>query len=232
MGKKKQSKTDSESYSAEMAEQSAVEGAAEELEESFGTPNDSESEYAEIIEDVPVNSIEDELNEKIVSLESELADAHDLYLRQRAETENIRKQNLIEVDKARKYSIRDFAKSLVDVAEVLDKACEVGKQSDSTATIESIQEGVELTRKKLLDAFSKAQINRIDPELGSAFDHNLHEAISVVPTDEMPPNHIFDVFRPGYSIHDQLIRGAMVVVSASLVEPAEPATKNEDENPS
>ena len=56
-------------------------------------------------------------------------------------------------------------------------------------------------------------IEKIDPQEGEMFDHNLHEAISRVPS-ELDVGAIVKVIRCGYSLHGRLLRPAMVVVSA------------------
>jgi molecular chaperone GrpE len=50
-------------------------------------------------------------------------------------------------------------------------------------------------------------------EAGEPFDPQLHEAISTTPADELPPNTIVEVIKPGYGTAIDLIRPASVVVS-------------------
>ena len=167
-------------------------------------------------------SLDDVLRAEIEHLNKELTEANESHLRAAAEIQNVRKRHQVELDKARKYAIDNFAKSLLEVMESLDHACEIDDDSD----IGAMREGVELTRKQLLSVFEKASIRKIVPNRGDAFDVNEQQAMTLVPTDEFPPNHVVDVFRPGYMIHDRLLRPAMVIVSAELPEP-EGAQKTE-----
>ena len=157
-------------------------------------------------------NIETVLRAEIEHLNKELTEATESYLRLAAELDNLRKRNATELEKARKFAIDSFAKSLLEVMESLDKACEIDQVEDATA----ILDGVELTRKQLLSVFERASIRKIVPNPGDPFDVSEQEAMTLVPTDDMRPNHIFEVFRPGYMIHDRLLRAAMVIVSAAV----------------
>lgn len=177
------------------------------------------------------SSLEDVLRAEIEHLNNELTEAVESHLRVAAEIQNVRKRHQVELDKSRKYAIDNFAKSLLEVMESLDQACAIDDDSD----IGAMREGVELTRKQLLSVFEKASIRKIVPDRGDAFDVNEQQAMTLVPTDEFPPNHVVEVFRPGYMIHDRLLRPAMVIVSAELPEPdrsqeAESADSEASEN--
>ena len=67
--------------------------------------------------------------------------------------------------------------------------------------------------------------------IGEAFDPNLHEALTQVPSADHDPMTVMQVVEPGYQIHDRVIRPAKVIVSCAPPEPAaadEPAAENED----
>ncbi len=179
-----------------------------------GTSTDSDGEVDSTAEQE--SSLEDVLRAEIEHLNKELTEANEFHLRAAAEIQNVRKRHQVELDKSRKYAIDNFAKSLLEVMESLDQACEIDDDSD----IGAMREGVELTRKQLLSVFEKASIRKIVPNRGDAFNVNEQQAMTLVPTDEFPPNHVVEVFRPGYMIHDRLLRPAMVIVSAELPEPA------------
>src|SRR5512139_4268407 len=78
---------------------------------------------------------------------------YDLYLRAKADGENIRRRGQEEVAKAHKFAIESFAESLVPVIDSLEKALEA-----TNATPEAMREGVELTLKQLKAAFEKSNL--------------------------------------------------------------------------
>ena len=61
--------------------------------------------------------------------------------------------------------------------------------------------------------FEKTGMKCINPEVGSTFDHNKHEAISRIESD-IEIGSIVKVIRVGYEIYGRLLRPAMVVVSS------------------
>jgi molecular chaperone GrpE len=131
----------------------------------------------------------------------------DLYLRSRAEIENVRRRAQDDVSKAHKFAIESFAEALVPVADSLEKALQ-----DATASPETLREGVEITRRQLLSAFERGRLKEINP-LGEKFDPHRHQAISAVPGDgSVPPNHVLAVLQKGWMIADRVLRPALVTV--------------------
>jgi molecular chaperone GrpE len=50
---------------------------------------------------------------------------------------------------------------------------------------------------------------------GEPFDPQMHEAITMVPSETVEPNSVIDVLQKGYSLNGRLVRAAMVVVAKS-----------------
>jgi molecular chaperone GrpE len=96
----------------------------------------------------------------------------------------------------------------VPVKESLEKALEV-----DAASTASLKEGVDMTLKQLTAAFQRNKLTEINPRQGEKLDPNLHQAISMVPTDQ-EANTIVNVLQKGYMIADRLLRPALVTVSA------------------
>ena len=66
----------------------------------------------------------------------------------------------------------------------------------------------------LAAAFERHKLAAIDP-IGEKFDPNRHQAISMVPTGDVPPNHVVGVLQKGYLINDRVLRPALVTVRAA-----------------
>ena len=155
----------------------------------------------------------DEDAEKKVSELSELVDQEkDRNLRLQAEIENIRKRSINDVSNARKFAIESFATNLLSVADSLETALNTEDQ-----TFEQLKAGVELTLKQLKQAFERADIEVVQPEIGEKFDPNWHQAVSTKPLDEiqeeLSSGVIFEVLQKGYKISGRVIRPAVVVVT-------------------
>ncbi|MGL4666736.1 MAG: nucleotide exchange factor GrpE [Saezia sp.] len=132
------------------------------------------------------------------------------FLRAKAETENNRKRALEEEAKARKFAVEGFAKGLLPVKDSLEAALNTENQ-----TVEVIREGVETTLKQLAGTFTDYKVLEVAPQPGDKLDPNMHQAIAVVPTNEQAPNTIKEVLQKGYSIHDRVLRPAMVIVASA-----------------
>jgi len=130
------------------------------------------------------------------------------YLRLAAEMENLRKRTVRDVENARKYGIERFAAEILAVIDSL----ELGLQAAPTASLESLLEGQTATYKLLLGAAEKYGVEVIDPE-GEPFDPQVHEAMTMQPSDTAEPGSILAVIQKGYQLNDRLLRPARVVVA-------------------
>lgn len=147
------------------------------------------------------------LSAQVESLQQELNASKDQMLRAAAEAQNVRRRAEADVEKAHKFALEKFAKELLPVADSLEKATEALGEVE-----ESQKEGVEMTLKLFKDVLGKFNIEQLDPQ-GSTFDPQYHEAMSMVPNPELPPNSVMDVLQKGYTLNGRLLRPAMVVVT-------------------
>lgn len=135
---------------------------------------------------------------------------YDMYLRAKAETDNIRRRSADEVTKAHKFAVESFAESLVPVIDSLEKALEV-----QHPTPQAMREGIELTHRQLVNAFERGNLRQIDP-VGEKFDPHFHQAIAVVPAPGgVAPNTVVSVLQKGWKIADRVLRPALVTVAQS-----------------
>ena len=160
----------------------------------------------EVTEEPGQEEAADERDAKIESLEKELAAQKDKYMRLAAEYDNYRKRTANE-----KLSIYDDATGkavteLLPVADSVRMALENLKDADA-----EIIKGVELIQTQLGRSFEKLKITGYGA-VGDTFDPQLHNAISMVDSDELESGQIAAVFQTGYKIGDKIIRHAMVQV--------------------
>lgn len=187
--------------------------------------NDIPAEELPEESDVPAESNEntpDNRDAEIARLKEELAVVRDKWVRAVAEGENMRKRAKREQEEMSKYAIAAFARDMVSVLENLMRA---SGNIPAVARAESelfktLANGVDLTRDELLNIFEKYAIKRIDP-LGEKFDHNFHQAVVQIEKNEVEPGTVLEVVQAGYTIHDRLLRPAMVAVSRRSEAPPE-----------
>jgi molecular chaperone GrpE len=147
-----------------------------------------------------------DLTELLRLAEAKARDHEDAWLRAKAEADNIRKRTAVELANAYKYAIESVAVELLPVKDGLEATL-----AADTASLESLKNGVELTLKQLSSVFAKAGLKEINPG-GEKFDPHRHQAISMLPSDK-EPNTVINVLQKGYSLHDRVIRPALVTVA-------------------
>lgn len=156
----------------------------------------------------------DPRDERIAQLEAELAQSQtgvrDAQLRAQAEIENIRRRAEMDVEKAHKFALEKFANELLPVIDSLERALEVANKEDPQ--LASMIEGIELTLKGLLGAVRKFGVEVVG-ETGVPFNPEVHQAMSMMESEEFEPNHVMLVMQRGYTLNGRLLRPAMVVVS-------------------
>ncbi|MCL6412979.1 nucleotide exchange factor GrpE [Pantoea agglomerans] len=156
----------------------------------------------------------DPRDERIAQLEAELAQSQtgvrDAQLRAQAEIENIRRRAEMDVEKAHKFALEKFANELLPVIDSLERALEVANKEDPQ--LASMIEGIELTLKGLLGAVRKFGV-KVVGETGVPFNPEVHQAMSMMESEEFEPNHVMLVMQRGYTLNGRLLRPAMVAVS-------------------
>jgi molecular chaperone GrpE len=168
---------------------------------------------------------EKDLEQKLEEAEAGAKSAHDRFLRVSAEFENFKKRTRREVDDFRKYANEALIKELLSVVDNLERAME---SSTEVKDNNQLLEGVDLTLKEILKIFEKFNVKPIEA-LEKEFDPAVHQAVLQEPSEAHPDNTVIREFQRGYTIHERLLRPAMVVVSKAAEGPGdeEQADKNE-----
>lgn len=153
---------------------------------------------------------------KAPDAETALADAvaradenWDRYLRAAAELDNVRKRAARDVENAHRFALERFSKELLAVRDTL----EMGLAAAENASVENLIEGNNATLKLLATTMQQFGVEEVDPE-GEPFDPELHEAISMQPSDDVEPGSVVTVVQKGYTLNGRLLRPAMVIVAA------------------
>lgn len=161
----------------------------------------------------PASSAED----AIAELQSKVDENWDKYLRAAAELENVRKRASRDVENARRFALERFATDLLAVRDSLEMGLAAGAQAEAQALLD----GSEATLKLLVATMEHFGIAEVDPH-GEPFDPELHEAMTMQPSNDVEPGSVLTVYQKGYTLNGRLLRPARVVV-AQAAEPAEHA---------
>jgi len=200
-----------------MNEETGKKEVGNELENEFENTVETDQAVEEILNEIDeteenIEEIEAEIVEKQADLGKEISVLKDEIIRMRAEADNVRKRNARELDNLRKFSLDKFAKALIPVADSMDKELEANAKDGIQMTVEQMVEGTIMTQKVLLKVLNDNGVEVINPE-GEKFNPEFHEAMTQIPSPELEPNTIVDVFQKGYLLNGRLVRPAMVVVS-------------------
>ena len=189
----------------------------EELKKENTNENPSES-------DTPISD-----EDIILKLNEEISDLKDQRLRAIAELENFRKRAEKDQSDALKYGIANFAKEIINIKDNIERAqSSISDEVKTNEAVKSVVEGLDLIAQATVSTFEKIGIKKVE-SINQKFDHNLHQAMMEIEKDEMEPGTIVQEILPGYTLHDRLLRPAMVGVSKNTQENQDNKDKKNEE---
>jgi len=153
-------------------------------------------------------------DQRIATLEQELQEMRDKWLRAEAEMANVRARTKREVDDARAFAVQKFARDVVEAAENLKRGIDsLPKQAEGEPEIVTkMREGFEGIERSFVSLLERNGITRSDPT-GAAFDANLHQAMAEHESAEHPPGTVIQAWSQTWQLNGRLLRPAMVVIS-------------------
>jgi molecular chaperone GrpE len=190
------------------------------------TPQGSPGTPGREAEDVPVdaktqpspeggsNQVEQDLDALVDDVARERDEYLELAKRTQADFENYRKRMAAEVQAAAGRGKVELAAQLIGVIDNLERALVAAgvEPGGEEAPAEPLAEGFFLTYRELCAALGRAGIESFDPT-GERFDPTRHEALQKVPVEGSEAGTVVETLQKGYSLGEQLIRPARVVVS-------------------
>ena len=189
----------------------------EELKKENTNENPSESDTPTSDEDI------------ILKLNEEISDLKDQRLRAIAELENYRKRAEKDQSDALKYGVTNFAKEIINIKDNIERAqSSISDEVKTNDAVKSVVEGLDLIAQATVSTFEKIGIKKVE-SINQKFDHNLHQAMMEIEKDEIEPGTIVQEILPGYTLHDRLLRPAMVGVSKNTQENQDNKDKENEE---
>jgi molecular chaperone GrpE len=149
-----------------------------------------------------IDKVEDEKLEVINQLKRALADYQNL------ETNSQKRLNILFMQ-----SRKSLAEKLIPIVDDMTIALKVKEEIEFDEKSKSWADGVIEMMKKLEKSLLEIGLKKYVPEKGSKFDPEKHEALTVI--EGPTPGVIYDVIQPGYTIDENVIRPARVVVTKS-----------------
>ncbi len=151
-------------------------------------------------------------NDPVKELEKALSEEKDRTLRLYAEMDNVRRRAARELVDERKYSGMEVIRAILPAMDNLQRAIEAAEKLNAD---DPLLEGVRMVLQQMSDALKKNNCTKIEA-LKQPFDPNFHEAISQMPSAELPENTVMIVAQDGYILNGRVVRPSQVVVSKKV----------------
>jgi molecular chaperone GrpE len=145
------------------------------------------------------------------SLTAELAGAEKRVLLAHADLENFRRRMRRDADEQVRYASLGLISELLEAVDNLNRALEADEK-DPSSTSDTLAEGVKLVSQQIAGTLNNHGAKKIEA-VGQPFDPNLHQAITMQPSEEHAPNTVMMDLRSGFQLHDRVIRPSQVIVA-------------------
>lgn len=143
---------------------------------------------------------------EVERLREEIADLRDRSMRTLADFDNFRKRSERERQDIRKYAVVEPMREFLSVMDNLDLALSAG------GSAEDLKRGVEMIHRQMQDLLRRFGVQEVKA-VGEAFDPQVHEAVSREESADVKGPTVAAELRRGYTLHDRLLRPAMVKVA-------------------
>jgi len=153
-------------------------------------------------------AVEADFEKLLADANQEKEEYLELARRTKADFENFRKRVAADVQAAQMRGRIEVAREVIDAVDNLERALEAADGDG-----EGLAAGVEMVLGGLRETLKRNGVEAVDPK-GEKFDPNQHEALSTQPVEGTEGGIVVEVLQKGYTLGDQLVRPARVVVSA------------------
>ncbi len=146
----------------------------------------------------------------------EAARNYDMFLRARADIQNLKKRQEKEKAGYISYATECVVIEILPAIDNLERAIEHASTGDGE-NLTSLIEGVRLTIEQMRKALAKFGVKEIEA-VGKNFDPALHHAISHEDCAEAEPGSVIKEFQKGYLLKDKLLRPSIVSVAGGSAD--------------
>ena len=208
----------------------------ESQQEEIKEPNTENIENEEDNNDSQENTNKEESSDDEYSeddnLEKEIEILKEEKIRLLAEMENLRKRFEREKVETIKFGSINLARDILSPGDNLERALDALPEDENhSESIKNLIDGLKMVLKEYKSTLEKHGVKKIET-LNQKFDHNFHQAMMEVENNDVEEGTVVQEVQSGYTMHDRLLRAAMVGVSKkSVAKTEEPKVEKEEENP-
>jgi len=156
-------------------------------------------------------AVEEKHEDLIESLQRELAQQKEKYLRLYAEFENYKKISNKEKEEIINHANEKLIAELLPVIDNFELAIKHAS-NENEGWLDSLKTGLDNTLKEFLRVLEKFGLKQIET-VGKPFNPEFHHAVATTETSEMEENMVVEELRKGYLYRDKILRASLVTVS-------------------
>ena len=215
-----------------MVEKKEQDNQQEEIKEHDSEKIENEEDINDSQENTDTEETSEDENTEEDNLEKEIETLKEEKIRLLAEMENLRKRFEREKVETIKFGSINLARDILSPGDNLERALDaLPKDENHSESIKNLIDGLKMVLKEYKSALEKHGVKKIET-LNQKFDHNFHQAMMEVENNDVEEGTVVQEVQSGYTMHDRLLRAAMVGVSKKPVAKSEELKEeNEEDNP-
>ena len=214
-----------------MVEKKEEDNQQEEIKEPDSENIENEEDNNDSQENTDTEEIKEDENTEEDSLEKEIETLKEEKIRLLAEMENLRKRFEREKVETIKFGSINLARDILSPGDNLERALDALPEDENhPESIKNLIDGLKMVLKEYKNTLEKHGVKKIET-LNQKFDHNFHQAMMEVENNDVEEGTVVQEVQSGYTMHDRLLRAAMVGVSKKPVaKTEEPKEEKEEDN--
>ena len=215
-----------------MVEKKEEDNQQEKIKEPDSENIENQEEINENQENTDTEETNEDENTEEDNLEKEIETLKEDKIRLLAEMENLRKRFEREKVETIKFGSINLARDILSPGDNLERALDALPEDENySQSITNLIDGLKMVLKEYKSSLEKHGVKKIET-LNQKFDHNLHQAMMEIENNDVEEGTVVQEVQSGYTMHDRLLRAAMVGVSKkTAAKTEEPKEEKEEENP-
>jgi molecular chaperone GrpE len=146
----------------------------------------------------------------IESLQAQLADAEKRVLMAHADLDNFRRRTRRDTQDQLRYASIGLIGEVLESIDNLQRAVDTYEADPNN--VDGLVEGVKIVSTQIATTLENHGCKKIEA-VGQPFDPSLHQAVQMQASEEFESNVVMKDLRPGFQLHDRVVRPSQVFVS-------------------
>lgn len=165
------------------------------------------------------------LEEEIQTLQNEVSQWKNNYMRALADMENAKKQNAKDQQYYMKYRAVPFLEKLLPSLDIFGA---VLRNEPSDTVLKNYLIGFKYVYANIIEALTSEGLKEVEVKAGDAYNENTMHAIETEYREDLAPNTVITVRNNTFMFQDLMIRPAQVTVSTNIKKEEKAETKEDN----